>query len=53
MNPLSRVIITLSQERQSHFNVMVKELRSLGLNLQFKEHIKNEKKLESAVGENE
>ena len=35
------------------FNVMVKELRSLGLNLQFKEHLENEKKLESAVGENE
>jgi len=35
------------------FNVMVKELRSLGLNLEFKETIKQVEKLESTVSENE
>ena len=35
------------------FNVMVKELRSLGLNLEFKENKETLKKLENAVGENE
>ncbi len=35
------------------FNVMVKELRSLGLNLEFKDIPTKVKKLESMVGENE
>ncbi len=35
------------------FNVMVKELRSLGLNLEFKENKETMKKLENTVGENE
>ena len=35
------------------FNVMVKELRSLGLNLEFKEIVKPIKNIESTVSENE
>jgi DNA-directed RNA polymerase subunit beta len=35
------------------FNVMVKELRSLGLNLEFKDKIDETNKIESMVGENE
>jgi DNA-directed RNA polymerase subunit beta len=36
------------------FNVMVKELRSLGLNLEFKDtKIEQKPKLENMVGENE
>ena len=35
------------------FNVMVKELRSLGLNLEFKETKEKVKQIESMVGENE
>ena len=35
------------------FNVMVKELRSLGLNLEFKEKIEETNKIENIVGENE
>ena len=35
------------------FNVMVKELRSLGLNLEFKEYSEMTKKIESVTGENE
>jgi len=35
------------------FNVMVKELRSLGLNLEFKDNVESLKKIESRVGENE
>ena len=35
------------------FNVMVKELRSLGLNLEFKESLEKVSKLENMVGENE
>ncbi len=35
------------------FNVMVKELRSLGLNLEFKENTENVKKIESVAGDNE
>ena len=35
------------------FNVMVKELRSLGLNLEFKNEVKSIDKIESTVSENE
>jgi DNA-directed RNA polymerase subunit beta len=35
------------------FNVMVKELRSLGLNLDFKNDVKSTKNIESTVSENE
>ena len=35
------------------FNVMVKELRSLGLNLDFKNNVKSTKNIESTVSENE
>ena len=35
------------------FNVMVKELRSLGLNLQFKENLEEKNQIETMVGRNE
>ena len=35
------------------FNVMVKELRSLGLNLDFKNNVKSIENIESTVSENE
>ena len=35
------------------FNVMVKELRSLGLNIEFKNNPKNEKKIEKSLTNNE
>ncbi len=35
------------------FNVMVKELRSLGLNLEFKNNVKSKESIESKVSENE
>ena len=35
------------------FNVMVKELRSLGLNLDFKNDVKSIENIESTVSENE
>ena len=34
-------------------DVMVKELRSLGLNLEFKDNTESKKRLENMVGENE